>query len=94
MEQFQKPKINQLVGVGNGKREPTPIGLYQGIYWSEKYQNRDHALVRIPRYVKVIEREKFSRIERLLPHVTSSMILIPVKYLKVCQDVKYNSGNR
>jgi hypothetical protein len=82
----QKPKIDQLVGIGNGKRKPIPIGLYQGIYSSEKHPNKDYALVRLPNYVKVAERNKVSmRIERQLHHVLSCMVLIPLELLRICE---------
>ena len=84
---FQRPKINQLVGIGNGKRKPIPIGLYQGIYYSGEYPNKDYVLVRIPDYVKVAERNKIMmRIENQLPHILRCLVLIPIKYLRICND--------
>lgn len=79
-------KINDDVGIRNAKDELIPLGHYGGIYWSEKHQNKDFALVRLPNS----ELEKLKREINLLKleWITASLILVPIKLLETCEVKK------
>jgi hypothetical protein len=83
-EQNQKPKINQLVGVGNSKRKPIPIGLYWGIYHAREFPDNNHVLVRIPKYIKVDNRKILKKLH--LTYIGATLVILPLKLMRICND--------
>jgi len=85
--------IDAEVGIGNGKRPPIHLGRFWGVYWDEKHQNKDFALVRLPRMTAELERKLNKlKLERIL---SVSYVLVPMKYLKLCDKItaKENKKN-
>lgn len=82
--------INQLVGMLNKDGKLVVVGNYEGIYYADKYSNRDHALVRISQKTSM---EGLREIEKLeLPHVLQSLVLIPINLTVICKESSNKKG--
>jgi len=88
-------KLDSEVGIGNDKREPIHIGRFLGIFWDKDHTNRDFALVRLKSWKSgAIPTETLKKVEKYkLEQITRSLVLIPVKYLRLCEKIKEPKKN-
>lgn len=92
MDESEKFQINEAVGIRDEEGVLIPIGLFWGIYFSSKYQNRDVGLVRTPRNPEI---EAKAIIKELNPEMLGqTLLVIPLKLLSKAKNGQKIMGQR
>lgn len=86
--------IDQGVGVRDNGGTLTHIGRYQGVYISDKFKNKDYALVRLPTHKDEAFNKMFQKLlkEEILFKVTQSLVTLPLNILEPCDKIIKRRG--